>query len=207
MAWPGRPGFCPKMLKTRVLQKVLLLSKKVFVTRVLQIFCKSVLYMWLPLVDFGLATLVFANVGLQLIGLHLWSKLALPHLSSRMWAVALCFFPLFLFVYFRSRLLSFFSFRLALCFSLIPPFLFLTFLLLYFLFLSLSLSFSFCLFRLFFFLVFSLAFSLSFSLLSLFFLLFFLVSSFSLISLSSPSYFFSFLRLQSLFLSFSFFFL
>ena len=74
-----------------------------------------------------LKTLVFANMGCGFwsFGLQLWSKLALPHLSLRMWAVALCFFLLFfrllsfLFAFFLSLLHS-----LLLCFS----FFFLTFL-------------------------------------------------------------------------------
>ena len=47
LGWLGRPCLCSKMPGTRVLQ----------------MFCKSVFHVCLPLVKFGLATAVFANVS------------------------------------------------------------------------------------------------------------------------------------------------
>ena len=101
LGWPGRPGLCPKMFKTRVLQIV----------------CQSVLQIWPSLArrsrcfsGFGhLFQMAFAWTGLE--GLVSAQKCAknpnladvlqkrashvatfgpLPHLSLRMWAVALC---------------------------------------------------------------------------------------------------------------------
>ena len=93
--------------------------------------------------SFSLIKLVLLPLSLQmwaafflfllLIGLQLWSKLALPHLSLRMWDVALCFFLFFLLILLFVSLSSL-LFYLAL-----------TFLTLF----SLSLSFSFFLFFLF----------------------------------------------------------